>query len=147
MKKLRFEKQINAPAQKVWDVLWSDESYSEWTQHFSPGSKMIVNEWKVGGTAKFVDADGKMGMINTITSLNEPYELVFSAKGVIKDGAEDYDSEEVKKAIGAQEGYELSEVDGVTTLTGFVEAMAEYEEHMRYGFEKGFEEVKKLAEK
>ena len=127
--------------------MWSEETYSEWTKHFSPGSKMMVDEWKVGGTAKFVDADGKMGMINTISSLNEPHELMFSAKGLIKDSAEDYNSDEVKKVIGAQEGYKLNEVDGITTLNGFVETMPEYEEHMRNGFEKGFDEVKKLAEK
>lgn len=147
MKKLQFEKQINAPAQRVWDVMWSEETYADWTKHFSPGSKMFVDEWKEGSKIKFVDADEKMGMINTITKLNEPHELLFSAKGFVQDGAEDYESEEVKKVIGAQEGYELNEVDGVTTLKGFVETTSEYEEHMRNGFEKGFDEVKKLVEK
>lgn len=146
MKKLEFEKKINAPAQKVWNVLWSNETYGEWTKHFSPGSQMILNEWEEGSTVKFVDADGKMGMINTIHKLNKPHELIFSAKGFVKDGVEDYDSDEVKKVIGAQEGYELKEVDGVTSLKGFVETTPEYEEHMKEGFEKGFEEVKRLAE-
>lgn len=147
MNRLTFEKQINAPAQKVWDILWSDESYTEWTKHFSSGSKMTIDEWKVGGTIKFLDAAGKTGMISSISKLNEPYEIVFSAKGMINNGVEDLDSEDVKKFAGAEEGYSLKEVDGITTLIGFVETMPEYEEHMKNGFEKGFEEVKWLAEK
>lgn len=143
---LTFEKQINAPAQKVWEALWSNDTYSEWTKHFSPGSKMIT-DWKTGGTTKFVDANEKTGMIHTISKLNEPYEVVFSAKGIIKDGIEDLDSNEVKVISGAEEGYELEEKDGITILKGFVDVMPEYEEHMKAGFEKGFEEVKKLAEK
>ena len=31
---------INASKDKIWDVLWSSETYGEWTKFFGPGSQM-----------------------------------------------------------------------------------------------------------
>jgi uncharacterized protein YndB with AHSA1/START domain len=40
METLSYETIIDAPKQKVWDILWSPETYSEWTKYFGPGSVM-----------------------------------------------------------------------------------------------------------
>ncbi|MCU7694295.1 SRPBCC domain-containing protein [Haoranjiania flava] len=144
MIKLSFEKKINAPAQKVWDALWSKDTYTIWTKYFSPGSSM-QSDWKVNGRTYFTDASKKNGIVSTIIKMNKPTEIVFEHIGILKDGEEDVSSDEAKSFAGALESYHLAE-DGITTLTGSVETAEEYEEMMRSGFEKGFEEVRKLAE-
>ena len=37
METLNFEIIINAPIQKVWDLLWNHDSYTQWTQFFGKG--------------------------------------------------------------------------------------------------------------
>ena len=142
---LTFEKIINAPAQRVWDALWSNETYGEWTKHFHPGSSM-QSDWKIDGRTYFTDESGKNGMVSTIIRLYEPKEVVFKHVGILKDGVEDTRSDDAESFAGALESYRLTEEDGITTLIGSVETFPQYEQHMRDGFEKGFEEVKKLAE-
>jgi len=34
MKKINFNIEIDASAQKVWQVLWSDSTYRKWTSAF-----------------------------------------------------------------------------------------------------------------
>ena len=93
METLNFEIIINAPIQKVWDLLWNQDSYTQWTQFFGEGSH-YKSDWKVNGKTYFLAASGD-GMVSTIKSLNEPEEVVFSHLGMIKDGVEDTKSKEV----------------------------------------------------
>lgn len=100
---LTFEKYINAPAQKVWQVLWSEDSYQEWAAAFMPGSRM-VSDWKVGGKTYFLGPDND-GMVVTIESLKEPYEVVFKILGEVNKGVEDTTSEKVQAYSGSYEKY------------------------------------------
>lgn len=138
--------EIKAPAAKIWEVLWNPETYTEWTKFFSGGSQ-YRSDWKVDGRTYFLDASGGNGMVSTIESLREPYEVVFKHLGVVADGVEDTHSREVMEWSGAQEKYFLTELDGFTKLVGEVQTAEMYEEHMRTAFEKGFEVVRDLAEK
>ena len=114
MTTLEFQININAPAQKVWDTLFSPETYGEWTQFFMPGSQMKT-DWQIDGKTYFTDAKGD-GMVSTIKSLKEPYEVIFSHLGMVKDGVEDTKSKEVIEWSGAQEKYFLHEENGVTQI-------------------------------
>ncbi len=147
MKKLEFTKEIKAPAQKVWDTLWTDDTYSQWTAPFNPnGGSSIQSDWKVGGRTLFLDNNGS-GMIATIKTKNEPEEMVFEHLGEVIDGKEDTTSEKVKSWAGSLEGYYLSESNGVTTLKATVETSPEWEKMMNDGFTKGLTIVKELSEK
>ena len=139
------EQKINAPAQKVWDVLWEENSYKEWTKHFAPGSCM-QSDWKINGKTYFTDESRKNGMVSTIVTLEEAKEVVFQHLGILKDSVEDIDSEDARLFSGALEKYYLREEDGVTILNGSVETPAQYEETLSNGFEQGFAEVKRMAE-
>lgn len=55
---------INAPIQKVWDLLWNQDSYTQWTQFFGKGSH-YESDWKVNGKTYFLGASGE-GMVATI---------------------------------------------------------------------------------
>ncbi|MGE4316716.1 SRPBCC family protein [Acinetobacter sp.] len=144
MEKLSYEILIAATAQKVWQVLWEPESYSQWTYYFSPGS-IIRSDWKVNGKTLFLDADNN-GMVATIEQLEELKVVIFKHLGMLRKGVEDLHSEEVKKWKGALEKYVLEQVDGKTRLSVEVDTSQEYREMMENGFKKGFEIVKQLAE-
>lgn len=138
--------EIKAPAAKIWEVLWNPGTYTEWTRFFSEGSQ-YRSDWKVDGRTYFLDASGGNGMVSTIESLREPYEVVFKHLGLITEGVENIHSREVMEWSGAQEKYFLTELEGFTKLVGEVQTAEMYEQHMRTGFEKGFEVVKELAER
>src|SRR5690606_14179123 len=104
MKALEFSKEIKAPAQKVWDLLWSEDTYVQWTSGFNPnGGSIVKSDWKVGGKTLFLDSEGHSGMVSTIRRKKEPYEMVFEHLGQMIDGKEDTSSEEVKSWAGSLE--------------------------------------------
>ncbi|WP_370897855.1 SRPBCC family protein [Chryseobacterium gossypii] len=145
METLSYEKIINAPLQKVWDILWNPETYKEWTQYFSPGSTM-KSDWKVGGKTYFMNAENE-GMVSTIDSLDEPNQVVFKHLGMIdKNGVEDLHSKEVMEWSGSFEKYFLTDLEGKTKLHAEVQVEKQWEDHMNTGFIKGLEVVKNLAE-
>jgi hypothetical protein len=146
MKTLQFTKEIKAPAQKVWDTLWNETTYPQWTNAFNPdGASTMQSDWKVGGRTVFGDGKGN-GMLSTIDTKNEPYDMVFKHLGEVIDGKEDTTSEKVKSWAGSLEEYHLSENNGITTLKTSVQIAEEWEDMMNNGFTKGLEEVKKLSE-
>lgn len=146
MKTLQYTKEIKASAQKVWDTLWSEATYSKWTAPFNPnGGSAMQSDWKVGGKTLFVDTKGN-GMVSTLKTKNEPYEIVFEHLGEVIDGKEDTSSERVKSWAGSLEEYHLSENNGITTLKASVQAAEEWEEMMNNGFTKGLQIVKELSE-
>ncbi len=146
MKKLQFTKEIKAPAQKVWDTLWNETTYPQWTSAFSPtGDSMMKSDWKIGGKTLFTDTKGN-GMVSTIKSKNEPYEIVFEHLGEVMDGKEDTTSEKVKNWAGSLEEYHLSENSGMTTLIASCQVAEEWEPMMNNGFTKGLQVVKELSE-
>lgn len=144
METLSYEIIIDAPKQKVWDILWGPETYSEWTKFFSPGSKM-ESDWKVGGKTYFVNAENE-GMVSTIDSLDEPDQIVFKHLGMVKNGVEDTQSKEVMEWSGSFEKYFLIDFDGKTKLHAEVQVDKQWEDDMNAGFTKGLEVVKRLAE-
>ncbi len=145
METLSYEIVIDAPKQKVWDVLWNEKTYSEWTQFFSPGS-LMKSDWKVGGKTYFVNAEGA-SMVSTIDTLEEPDQIIFKHLGMVdKNGNEDTESMEVKQWSGCFEKYILIDYDGKTKLHTEVQIEKDWEEMMNTGFTKGLEVVKSLAE-
>lgn len=145
MKTLQFEKEINAPKQKVWDSLWNENSYSKWTSSFNADSRMET-DWQIGGKTLFVDGEGN-GMLSTIRSKKEPEEIVFEHYGEVMKGVEDTTSDRVKAYAGAKEKYFLTEDNGVTKVKVELDTTEEYEKMMTDGFEKGLQILKELSEK
>ncbi|MFC7345775.1 SRPBCC domain-containing protein [Chryseobacterium zhengzhouense] len=145
METLSYEIIIDAPKQKVWDALWGNETYSEWTKFFSPGSQM-KSDWKVGGKTYFTNTEGE-GMVSTIDSLEKPDQIIFKHLGMVdKDGNEDTQSKEVMEWSGCFEKYILIDFDGKTKLHVEVQTEKSWRDHMDKGFTQGLEVVKNIAE-
>src|SRR6188508_3009161 len=86
MKKANFTVKINAPKEKVWEVLWNDKTYREWTSVFSEGS-YAVSDWKEGSKVQFLGPEGG-GMFSKIAKLVPNEYMSFEHLGELKDGQE-----------------------------------------------------------
>ena len=58
MKTQKYEITINATKEKVWEVLWTDETYRKWTSAFSEISS-AESDWEEGSRIIFGDGKGK----------------------------------------------------------------------------------------
>ena len=146
METFKYQTEIDAPAEKVWDILWNEKTYPQWTHFFSPDSQMVT-DWKVGGKTYFTDASKKNGMVSTIDKIEENKYLIFKHLGEITDGVEDTESEKVKVWSGSKEAYYLEENNGKTTLKVEVDSDENYKEMFDNGFTKGLQIIKELSEK
>jgi uncharacterized protein YndB with AHSA1/START domain len=76
MENLEYEVEIEAPIEKVWELLWNSETYNAWTKFFAPDSSMCT-DWQIGGKTYFLDGEGN-GMVSTIEELKKPEILIFN---------------------------------------------------------------------
>lgn len=144
MNKSSFSIKIKAPKEKVWEVLWNDETYRKWTSVFSEGSH-AVTDWKEGSKVLFLSPTGD-GMFSTVAK-NIPNQFMsFKHLGVIKNGEEQPLDEETKKWSGALENYTLKESDGTTELIVEMDISEDYEKFFKETFPKALEKVKELSE-
>lgn len=114
MKRKKYQMEMNASREKVWKILWEDETYRQWTAPFMEGSH-AKSDWQEGSKILFLDPNGS-GMIAIIEKKEAPSKMFFKHIGMIKDGVEDTESEEVKQWTPAVEQYTLSEKDNHKTL-------------------------------
>ena len=144
MERKSFSISINASREKIWDVLWSDGSYRQWTSVFAEGSR-AETDWKKGSKVLFHDGKGD-GMVSTIIE-NIPNEFMsIKHLGEVKNGIEDTASEKVKQWAGAMENYTLTEVDGKTELNVDMDIAEEYKDYFLTTWPKALEKIKQLAE-
>ncbi|HTM99408.1 MAG TPA: SRPBCC domain-containing protein [Pedobacter sp.] len=144
-----FNIEINAPREKVWEVLFGEKTYPMWTTVFSEGSK-AETDWQKGSKALFID-DSNRGMVSRIAD-NVPNEYMsIEHLGMYDNGVEDYESEHVKMWAGAKENYTLTDLGGKTNLHIFME-MDESEKNKQMidmfagMWPKALAKVKELAE-
>ena len=144
MEKLNFKTVINATPEKIWNVLWNDETYRKWTSAFSEGS-YAETDWKQGSKVLFLDGNGQ-GMVSRIAE-NRPNEYMsIEHLGEVKDGVEDTTSDRVKQWAGAHENYSLKKVNGKTELSIDMDITDEYKDMFTQIWPKALENVKNLAE-
>jgi len=145
MERKDFKVIINAPREKVWDVLWNDKTYPKWTAPFSEGS-LAKSDWKEGSKIYFVNDHGE-GMVAVIDKRKDPEIMNFKHLGMIdKNGNEDLESEKVKPWAGAMEKYRLEEENGKTRLTVNMDLEDEYKDYFLKTWPKALDRLKELAE-
>jgi uncharacterized protein YndB with AHSA1/START domain len=146
MEKINFSTRINAPRERVWKVLWNDDSYKEWTSAFMEGSYAETDNWKEGSKVLFLGPGGE-GMVSTVAK-NKPNEFMsFKHLGVVKNGVEDTDSESAKGWAGSMENYRLTDENGKTKLEVDMDSTDEFKDYFEKTWPVALEKVKELAEK
>lgn len=139
-----FKITIDAPRETVWNVLWNDTTYPQWTAVFSEGSR-AETDWKEGSKVFFTNGKGE-GMVSLIESSLPNEYMSFKFLGEINNGVEDLDSEQAREWAGLEENYTLKTADGQTELTVHVDIADQYVDHFEKTWPTALETVKKLAE-
>jgi hypothetical protein len=144
MEKLSFKTEIRAPKEKVWSVLWNNDTYREWTSVFSEGSH-AESDWKEGSRISFLDGKGS-GMYSVIDKKTPNEFMSFKHLGVIKNGEEQPIDAEAEKWTGAKENYTLQERDGITELRVDLD-MDDFHDYFQNTFPKALDKIKSISEK
>lgn len=145
--KLHFEIDINAPAEKVWDVMLELETYKEWTKAFDETSSFI-GTWEKGTKMKFVSSKTGEGM-SSIVAENIPGKFIsIQHVGMIKaDGTEDTTSDLVKMWTPAFENYTFEEKDGGTLLKIDIDVAQEMKDEFSKMWPEALQKLKEISEK
>ena len=145
METVEYSILLYASIDKVWEKLWDKESYAKWTQFFEP-QFYIKSDWIVDGKTYFLK-DEKNGMVSTITSLEQPNEIVFQHLGLLIDGVEDIHSANVVQWSGSEEKYFLRNLEPKLTELKVIVHIYNYQKaKMDEGFQKGFQILKEICE-
>jgi hypothetical protein len=145
MKRLIFTTNIKATKDKVWEILWNDATYREWTSVFSEGS-YAVSDWKEGSKVQFLSNDGD-GMYSIIEKSSPGRYMSFKHLGVVKNGKEQPNDEETKKWSGSMENYTLNDVEGFTELIVEIDITEDHEDYFRNTFPKAVQKIKEISER
>ncbi len=147
MKKLHFSIVINAPVEKVWNVMLDDKTYREWAGTFMPES-YFVGSWGKGSKIQFIgpDENGKLSGMTSVIADNKKYEFVsIHHLGVILDGVEDTTSPAAKEWNGF-ENYTFIKKNDQTELLIDVDSNDEYANYFSEFWPKALQKLKELAE-
>lgn len=144
METLEFTIKIKGSAEKVWDVLWKEETYKKWTSVFCEGS-YTISEWNQGDKIHFMSPNGE-GMYSVIETKTPNEYMAFKHLGEMKNFEELPIDEETKKWTGAMETYRLIPEEEFTTLIAQVDVVEKYLDYFKETFPKGLEKVKELSE-
>lgn len=149
IKKIHKSILINAPKEKVWEIMLGPETYKEWTAAFNPGSR-YEGSWEQGSTIRFIGPDPSTGeeggMLSRIAE-NRPNEYIsIEHLGIIKNGVEDTTSEEAKKWTPAFENYTFIDKDGGTEVQIDQDMDDQYAEEFGEMWEKALQKLKEISE-
>ncbi|MGS2764222.1 hypothetical protein [Sinomicrobium sp. M5D2P9] len=141
----KFQITIDASREKVWDVLWDEDTYPVWTAPFSESSQVKTDQWEEGSKVLFIDGNSGEGMVSTIAK-NIPGEFMsFRHIGIYKNGVEDTESAKAKEWSG-EENYTLKTIDGKTELVVEMNIDEQHKSMFASLWPKALGKVKELAE-
>ncbi len=150
MQKLEKTIFINAPKEKVWDIMLGKDTYEEWTKVFCPTST-YEGDWSEGSKMLFLGTDengeNEGGMVSRVAK-NVPYEYIsVEHLGIIEKGVEDTTSEKAKSWAPAFENYTFNEKYGGTEVAVDQDLDDKYIKEFGEMWDKALEKLKELAEK
>jgi uncharacterized protein YndB with AHSA1/START domain len=141
LNRLQFSIDIAAPPEKVWQVLWDDSTFTNWTSVFAEGS-YAVSDWKEGSKIHFIDPASRSGMSSIIEKKRPGEFMSFRHVGEISNGQEQPPAE----WSGAHENYTLTRKAEGTTLHIDLEAADEHRKMFEEKFPQALQRVKNLSE-
>lgn len=142
---LSYFTEIDAPAEKIWKVLWSSETYLHWHSLLSQTLE-LKSDWKVGGKTEFLETP-KNGLFSTISNLDIPNYVTFNHLGVLKNGFPEINTRKIKEWSGAPERYLLIPLEhGKIRLQVEVRDFQDRREKMDDAYPKALAVIKELSE-
>lgn len=145
MKSLQYTVTIDAPREKVWDVMLGRDTYLKWANVAWPGSN-VEGDWSEGSRMRFGGEQGG-GTVAVINESRRPERLVAEHVAVLTEqGEEDTESDVAKGWIGAMESYTFNEKNGGTELVVNIETQPDWVEMFDEGWPVALQALKKLVE-
>lgn len=144
MQKITFSTAIDAPRERVWQVMLADATYRKWSSAFQAGS-YAVTDWQEGSRAQFLTPSGN-GMFSKIVAHRRNEFLSIKHLGVIKNGVEDTDSNDAKSWAGAMENYTLREYGNKSVLTIEMDITDDHKKYFEETWPKALAKLKRIAE-
>lgn len=145
METLYFSTHIDAPREKVWDIMLGKETYGEWAKAFGPGSH-YEGDWNEGSNIQFLGGDSQTGMASRVKESRKPEFISIEHIGIVMNGIVDTTSDEAKKWAPSLENYTFEEADGGTKLSVSVEVMPEHKSMFEESWPDALKSLKELAE-
>lgn len=152
MKKIKYQKRIEASAQKVYETmlgLKNISTYEYWTAAFNPTST-YEGSWNKGSKIHFVgqDENGKKGGMVSEVVENIPGKFVsIRHYGILDGDTEITTGEMVEKWAGGHENYEFNEANGITTVTVEIDVIDDYLDFFNNTYPQALEKLKEISEK
>lgn len=143
MVELNYTIKINATKQKIWAVLWEDQTFREWANLIDEGTYM-KGELKEGGEVEFISSVNGYGVTSFVERLI-PEEFVLLKH--LEDTQEYGTDQREKEWTGGSESYRLSEGDGLTELTLVMDVPEDLENYFNGVYPSVLNSIKALSER
>ncbi|WP_299114643.1 hypothetical protein [uncultured Winogradskyella sp.] len=140
--RLQFSIDIQADKEKIWNALWEDKHYRDWSGVFGEGSHFVVENWKEGNKIMFLDSD-QNGIFSSIEKYIPNKIIQFAHIGTVVNGKEQPLDDDTKKWSGTTEAYTI--IDGLDFCTLLVDIDI-LDEHIDFMSEKLPIALKKIKE-
>jgi hypothetical protein len=151
MEKLQFKIEINAPTNKVFDLMLgitNKSTYEQWTALFNPTSTYEGN-WEKGSKILFLGSDElgeKGGMVSEIAENITNQFVSIRHYGLVKNGVETTEGPEVEKWANGFENYTFKENNGITLVTVDLDTAEDFLEYMKQTYPKALDKLKEICE-
>ncbi|KIL53488.1 hypothetical protein KP77_04640 [Jeotgalibacillus alimentarius] len=142
MKETHFSIHIHASRERVWKILWDDETFRDWADLIDEGTYMkgLLQE---GQTVEFISSVNGYGVTSLVEKLR-PHEYISFRHST--DTKETGQQEREQEWTGGRESYTLTEENGGTLLVIKTDIPKEQEETFAVRLPQALERIKELAE-
>jgi uncharacterized protein YndB with AHSA1/START domain len=145
---ISFEISINAPAEKVFNLMLEDKTYREWTAEFNPSS-YYKGSWDKGSKILFVgtDKDGKTGgMVSRIRENISGKFISIEHIGLVKGDEEITSGPEISSWAGALENYNFKTSNGNTVVEVDMDSNEDFKSYFEETWPKALNKLKAICE-
>jgi len=142
MKTMEYSIEIDASKDRVWETLWEEATFRDWSGIIDEGTYM-KGEMKEGSEVEFISSVSGYGVTSIVEKL-QPEEFVsFRHRADTKETGQ---QTREKEWTGGVESYHLAENNGKITLTVKTDVPKEQEALFNERFPKALMRIKALAE-